>query len=199
MIFFSIADACRHLGIDPTTVHRWLAHAHLDLQAHPGDGRTHGLSEDHLRQLAPLAAAEPTASVSPARPSLPAELLALPQTLNTLHDQVTALQQQVAELTHLLHLHVHPPAPAPQAKATKRAAQPAPAAPRSRRAPTATTPPRTPVHVLPRVEWGGDGHDAVICPKLGVLTLESDSPAWFAWLATQSSFCRPTRARHCPS
>jgi hypothetical protein len=28
----------------------------------------------------------------------------------------------------------------------------------------------------------------VLCPKLGVLTLESASSAWFAWLATQSSF-----------
>jgi transposase-like protein len=46
MIFFSVADACRHLGIDPKTLHRWLAHAHLSLQAHPGDGRKHGLRED---------------------------------------------------------------------------------------------------------------------------------------------------------
>ena len=195
MIFLSVADACRHLGIDPKTLHRWLAHAHLSLQAHPGDARKHGLREDDLRQLArlhqralPLLPAVPPAPLSAARPSLPTELLALPQTLNALQDQVTALQQQVAELTHLLQPHVHPPAPAPQAKATQRAAHPAPAAPGSCRATTATTPPRKPVHVLPRVEWTSDGHYVVICPKLGVLTLESASPAWFAWLATQSAF-----------
>lgn len=28
----------------------------------------------------------------------------------------------------------------------------------------------------------------VICPKQGLLSLEPDSPQWFAWLATQSSF-----------
>jgi hypothetical protein len=196
MIFLSVADTCRHLGIDPKTLHRWLAHAHLSLQAHPGDARKHGLSEDDLRQLArlhqralPLLPALPPAPLSAARPSLPAELLALPQTLNALQDQLTALQQQVADLTHLLQPHIHPPAPAPQAKAAKQTPKPTAAAPRSRRAAAAaTTPPRKPVHVLPRVEWASDGHYVVICPKLGVLTLEPDSPAWFAWLARQSSF-----------
>jgi hypothetical protein len=193
MIFLSVADACRHLGIDPKTLHRWLAHAHLSLQAHPGDGRKHGLSEDDLRQLArlhqralPLLPAVPPASLSAAQPPLPAELLALPQTLRALHAQVTALQQQVADLTHLLQPHIHPPAPAPQAKAAKQTAKPAPAAPR--RAAAAITPPRKPVHVLPRVEWASDGHYVVLCPKLGVLTLEPDSPAWFAWKAPQSAF-----------
>jgi hypothetical protein len=28
----------------------------------------------------------------------------------------------------------------------------------------------------------------VICPKHGLLPFEPDAPAWFAWLATQSSF-----------
>jgi hypothetical protein len=196
MIVISIADACRHLGIDPKTLHRWLAHAHLDLQPHPGDGRKHGLSEDHLRQLArlhqralSLPPAVPPTPVSAARPPLPAELLALPQTLNALHAQLTALQQQVADLTHLLQPHMHPPAAAPQAKAAKQTPKPAAAAPRSRRAAAATPmPPRKPAHVLPRVEWASDGHYVVICPKLGVLTLEPTSPAWFAWLATQSAF-----------
>src|SRR5439155_1678304 len=132
---------------------------------------------------------QPPAPVSAALPSLPAALLALPQTLNALHAQVTALQQQVADLTHLLQPHIHPPAPAPQAKAAQQTPKPAAAAPRSRRAAAAaTTPPRKPIHVLPRVEWASDGHYVVICPKLGVLTLEPDSPAWFAWLARQSSF-----------
>jgi hypothetical protein len=196
MLFLSVADACRLLGIDPKTLHRWLAHAHLSLQAHPGDARKHGLSEDHLRQLArlhqralPLLPAEPPAPVSAARPPLPAEFLALPQTLSALHAQLTALQQQVAELTHLLQQHIHPPAPAPQAKTAKQTPKPAPAAPSSRRAAAAApTPPRKPVHVLPRVEWDGDGHYVVLCPQQGVLTFEPNSPAWFAWLATQSAF-----------
>src|SRR5207248_8703270 len=87
--------------------------------------------------------------------------------------------------------------PAPQAKAAKQTPKPAAAAPRSRRAAAAaTTPPRKPIHVLPRVEWASDGHYVVICPKLGVLTLEPDSPAWFAWLARQSSFRFVGRCGH---
>ena len=49
-------------------------------------------------------------------------------------------------------------------------------------------PPRKSVHVLPLVEWSSAGHYVVICPKLGLLALEPESSAWFAWLATQSSF-----------
>jgi len=49
-------------------------------------------------------------------------------------------------------------------------------------------PPRKPVHVLPLVEWSSAGHYVVICPQQGLLALEPESSAWFAWLATQSSF-----------
>ena len=186
MLFLSLADACRLLGIDPKTLHRWLAHAHLCLQPHPGDARKHGLSEDHLHLLArlhqralPTLPPETTAPVSAARPPLPTELLALPTTLGALQAQLTALQQQVADLTHLLQQHAHQPAipaaPAQQAMAAK--------------------PPREPTHVLPLVEYGSQGHYVVICPKQGLLALEPDSSAWFAWLATQSSFrgCRAHR------
>jgi len=194
MIFLSIADACRHLGIDPKTLRRWLTDAHLPLQPHLGDARKHGLSEDHLRLLArlhqrALPLLPPREPAGPVPAELPPQLLALPQTLSALHAQLTALQPQVAELTHLLQQHAHPPAPALSAKSAKRTPKLASSAPRSRRpASAATTPPRKPVHVLPRVEWASDGHYVVICPKLGVLTLEPASSAWFAWLATQSAF-----------
>jgi len=42
-----------------------------------------------------------------------------------------------------------------------------------------------------RLTAGGyarEGHYVVICPKQGLLTLEPESPEWFAWLATLSSF-----------
>jgi hypothetical protein len=196
MLFVSLADACRLLGIDPKTLRRWLAHAHLCLQPHPSDGRKHGLSEDHLRllarlhqrSLAPLPS-EPSTPVPAALPALPTDLLTLPATLGALHTQLAALQQQVAELSHLLEQHAHPTAPAPQARPARRTPTPAPPAPAARRAASAVaTPPRKPVHVIPRVEWASDGHYVVICPKQGLLALSLDSPAWFAWLATQPSF-----------
>ena len=54
MSFWSMADCCRHLGIDPKTLRRWLLQAQLPVQPHPTDGRKTGLSEQHLRQLASL-------------------------------------------------------------------------------------------------------------------------------------------------
>ena len=188
MTVLSLADACRLLGIDPKTLRRWLALAHLDLQPHPADARKQGLREDHLRQLARLhqrsLAALP--SHEPA-PVLPAALLTLPQTLAALQAQLAALQHQVAELSHRLEQGVHPSAPPAQARTARPA--PTPVAARAPRATSAaSTPPRKPVHVIPRVEWTSDGHYVVTCPKHGVLPLEPDTPVWFAWLAEQSSF-----------
>ena len=208
MLFVSIADACRLLGIDPKTLHRWLAQAHLSLQAHPGDGRKHGLSQDHLRQLARLhqrsLVALPSAEPAPPLPAaLPAQLLALPATLGALQAQLAALQQQVAELNHLLQQHAHqlaiPVAPTPQVRTAKRTSTctPASSAPGTRRTTSAAkAPPRKPVHVIPRVEWTPEGHYVVICPKKGLLSLEPDTPAWFAWLAEQSSFRFVGQAGH---
>lgn len=198
MLFLSVADACRLLGIDPKTLHRWLAQAHLCLQPHPGDGRKHGLSEDHLRLLARLhqrsLATLPSAEPAPPVPAAwPPPLLALPAALGALQTQLAALQQQVAELSQLLQQHAHQPAlpaaPAPQARTAQQTSKPASPAPRSRRtAAAATAPPRKPLHVIPRVEWSNAGHYVVLCPKLGLLTLEPESPAWFTWLETQSAF-----------
>ena len=44
------------------------------------------------------------------------------------------------------------------------------------------------MHVIPRVEYGEQGHYVVICPKHGLLPFEPDTPEWFAWLAEQDSF-----------
>ena len=38
------------------------------------------------------------------------------------------------------------------------------------------------------MEYGRDGHYVVICPKEGRLGFEPDSPEWFAWLESRSSF-----------
>ena len=189
MTLVSLADACRLLGIDPKTLHRWLALAHLELEPHPADARKHGVREEYLRQLADLhqrslaplpcsasAAVAPSACPSPA---LPTALLTLPQTLAALQAQLTALQQQVADLSHRLE----------QDRAPGRTARPPQAAARTPSRPwAASTPPRTPVHVIPRVEWDGQAGYVVLCPKHGLLPFAPDTPPWFAWLQEQSSF-----------
>jgi hypothetical protein len=192
MPFWSLADCCRHLGIDPKTLHRWLAQAQLPVQRHPTDGRKTGLREDHLRQLAVLhhrsLPALPQAAPPPLAPSDPAPLLALPEWLASLQAQLNAVQQQLAELTHLLHQPTPPALPAAAGSPPTRPSTPTPSASQSRSAAPARTPPRKPAHVIPLVEASQQGQYVVMCPRQGRLAFAPDSPEWFAWLATQSSF-----------
>lgn len=206
MTMVSIADACRLLGIDPKTLHHWLAQAHFDLQPHPADARKHGLRLDdvrhlahlHQRSLVALPSAEPAPSVSAV---WPAPLLALPATLDDVQAQIAALQQQVAELRHLLQPHAQPltipVAPAPQTRSapqTSPLASPACVTPRTASAAKATL--RKRVNVIPRVEWNGAGHYVVLCPQHGLLSIEPDTAPWFAWLAEQSAFRFVGKAGH---
>jgi hypothetical protein len=47
---------------------------------------------------------------------------------------------------------------------------------------------RAPSRVIPLIEYAADGTYVVISPELGELSLTPDSPEWFDWLATLSSF-----------
>jgi hypothetical protein len=208
MTVVSVAQACGCLGIDAKTLHRWLADAHLPLRRHPHDGRKKGvgmadlqtLARLHQRRLAPLAPELPV-SVPDEGLERSAALLALPEQLAALQTQISALQQQVTDLTRLLAQQAHQSAPevAPvqPSKPPKRSPQPLPAAARARPAPSArATASRQPAHVIARVESGADGRYAVICPKRGLLLVDPDSPAWFAWLAQQESFRFVGQAGH---
>lgn len=42
--------------------------------------------------------------------------------------------------------------------------------------------------ILPRIEYGAQGFYVLICPQAGVLSFPLDSPAWFDWLASLTSF-----------
>jgi len=190
MTLVSLAEATRRLGIDVKTLHRWLAEAQISLHSHPGDGRKKGLSDPDLQTLARLhhrnavsLSASPSVPVCSQMPPLPDALLAVPETLAVLQAQVAALHQQVAALTALLQLPVQPPPPAPQPKRP-----PSPTSPVPHARPAVAKTPAKPVHVIPRVEYGEEGHYVVICPKGGLLPFESDTPEWFAWVAEQDSF-----------
>ncbi len=202
MTFVSVAEAACHLGIDVKTLRRWLCDAQLSLQCHPHDGRKKGMSLEHLqvlarlhqRCLAPLFQ-EPPTPVKCEVPPLPAELLALPEQLCAMQAQLAALQQQVAALTCLLTESKPESArklPVPKPSNTVQPpAKPISPALRSRPAASATaktTAPAKPTHIIPRVEYGEQGHYVVICPKHGVLPFEPDTPEWFAWVAQQDSF-----------
>ncbi len=190
MTLLSVTDCCRLLAIDAKTLHRWLAQAQLPLQAHPSDARLKGLSRDHLLLVATAhhrrLAALPEELPALAAPPLPQDLLALLSTLSELPAQLAALQQQLSALTQLMAQAAVTPSPGPVL-----ALEPAapPAAVRSR--PAASRAPKPlpkPAHVLALVEYASEGHYVVICPKHGLLPFEPESPQWFAWLATLSSF-----------
>jgi hypothetical protein len=192
MIVVSFSEACRRLGIDTKTLHRWLAEAELSLQCHPVDGRKKGVSEEHLQALARfhhriLSGSEQPAPVPP--PTLPASLLALPEQLSAMQAELVTLQQHVAALTRLLT--ESKPEPVQKLPATRPSSTAKPKAQPAHSAKTfaaKTKTPAKPVHVIPRVEYGEDGRYVVICPKKGLLPLEPDTEAWFAWVREQDSF-----------
>jgi len=190
MTFVSLAQASHRLGIDVKTLHRWLADAQLPLQCHPHDGRKKGANEEHLQVLARLHQRRlaPSEEEGPAQlpcqiPTLPADLLSLPERLAVIQAQLVTLQQQVTDLTRLLQ-----PIPLAPTQTTS-TAKPPPKPTRSRAAASNSTktPPKL-VHVIPRVEYGEEGHYVVVCPKRGLLPFEPDTPEWFAWIAEQGSF-----------
>ncbi len=117
--------------------------------------------------------------------------------LSLLQAQVATLQAQVTELalalvrerTSPIVEHAAPllnPSPTPQIRAsapTPRSFSPLPSA--------ATTPsprPRPPSRALPLIEYRADGTYAVLSPTEGLLVFVPDSPEWFDWLATITSF-----------
>ncbi len=203
MPIIALTDCCRRLSIDAKTLRRWLVQAQLPLQRHPTDARLKGITGDHLRLLAtahhrslPALSGElpPLAPAGhPEAPPLPPELIGLLQTLSALPAQLAALQQQLAALTQEL---LRPPHESPATAAPAHAGQAGKGAPTGTKASTRSRPvtagapkrPGPPAHVLPLVEYGTAGHYVVICPQHGLLSLEPESSAWFAWLATLSSF-----------
>lgn len=202
MTLIALTHCCRLLAIDGKTLRRWLAQAQLPVQAHPEDARCKGLTSDQLLLLArahhrrlvalPQQGPAPTA-LAEMSPELSPELITAFQMLSALPAQIAALQQQVANLTALMQ--PHPPRPAvpiPHAQpkaARERKPTPSKASVRARPAASSrATPPLPPAQVLPLIEYGIEGTYVVICPIQGLLTLKPDTPQWFAWLATRSSF-----------
>lgn len=201
MTLISLTDCCRLLAIDAKTLRRWLYLAHFPLLPHPTDARIKAISAEQLYQVAtahrriladfPEAAPPPVQALLPQEPPpLSGELIDVLQTIPELSAQIVVLQQCLIELTHLLRpvpVLASPSQEEPTAMVAEPA--PAPATPRSLRTTSSSAKRlRAPAHVLPLVEYGTHGSYVIICPEHGLLTFEPDTPQWFAWLATCSSF-----------
>lgn len=198
MTLLSLADACRHLSVDPKTLRRWLAQAPFPLQPQPTERLRKGLTEQEVRWLAhahhrslpllPQQPAQPAPVPSTEPLALPDDLLAVFVALRALPTQLAALQEQLADLTHhLCSLAEAAPTARSRAGATTKTTT---SRGRSRgRSSSRSQPQRASgAQVLALVEYAGEGHYVVISPKGGVLPFEPESPSWFAWLATCTSF-----------
>jgi hypothetical protein len=195
MTMMSLADCCRHLAIDPKTLRRWLTQVPFTLQPQAHDARRTGLTEEQLRWLAqahhrslptflqepPLPAPVPSVEAL----TLLDDLRDLLQALRALPAQLAALQEQLADLNHCLAQ-----AAGPSATARSRSGATTTAASHRRSRAASRRQPQRPskAQVLAVVEYAGEGRYVVISPRGGLLPFEPGTPAWFAWLATCSSF-----------
>jgi hypothetical protein len=216
MSLFPLTDCCERLSVDPKTLRQWVKHAGLPLHAHPTDARIKCLTLPQVQQLAsahgrtlqphpvPPLGSDASTSVSGesqplTSPACPSEA-DLQRQLASLQAQVVLLQQQLAHLTSVLLL--GPQTPVDYARASLAVLMPptgslqpcSPALPQQQQTSQAQVGPRPhPAEsrrrpLLPLIEYGAAGSYVVICPREGELHLRPDSPEWFAWLASVSSF-----------
>lgn len=159
-----------------------------------------GLAAEQGKPL-PAVASEPAHRA--ALLSAPAAPLAdLLQQLSQLHTQVATLQHQLAGLAlellqertgryeqrlHTLEGLLSQTLESFQAPQETDMADPlAPSPPPARRLLPAEVRARSRVTAL--IAYGAQGQYVAVCPKLGVLSLTPDSPEWFDWLASLTSF-----------
>ena len=214
MMLLPFADCCLWLGVDPKTFRLWLKAANLSCCVHPADARLKCLTPSQLQHLADLhgrCLPHPlpgTSEDAASRSSAPEALVLAPDAdlrhqVTRLQAHVTALSQQVAELALALLRERDARGPertsqlktplsslmaqllsVPQADAAALASRPPGAVPSEVLAERALAPSRA----LALIEYWAEGTYGIISPTEGVLALVPDSPAWFDWLATLSSF-----------
>lgn len=216
MTLVPLNECCLRLGVDPKTLRLWLKAAQLSCCLHPIDARLKCLTLAQLQQLAELhgrplpssllgtapqtvamSASAPAADLGPSLPDTDD----LHQQLNRLCQQVTTLQTQVTELALALlrqsFAHQPPTSTVPVLAPSVPACTPTQDSVRGSARVKASTPsmveplpepPRTRSRALPLIQVRTDGSVVVISPTQGVLPLVTDSPAWFAWLASLTAF-----------
>jgi len=211
-------DCCTLLGITPKTLRQWVRQAQMHFVAHPTDARLKCLTQPQVQQLAAQHARPLPWPASPppdSQASLPAcensgslgvsEVAALAQQLAHLERSVTTIQEQMAALVlevarerprsaesrvsvlealaqHLLGSAPLPPL-VPQTSGANEAE--ATAGPGRRLVPAEV---QARSRVTPLIEYGAQGGYVLVCPREGTLPFAPDSPEWFDWLASLTSF-----------
>jgi hypothetical protein len=203
MTLIAQAECCTMLGIDPKTLRNWLKCADLSFAAHPTDARLKCLTEAQVQQLASLH--QRPLPLIPTAPLPSAAEADLRQTMLHLQAQVASLQEQLTHLAlevlrerelrseqRLRALEaLVPPAAKPHSSSSaqdKTTAGALPATPPAPASPSRPAPVRTGSRALPLIASTATGTYVIICPTRGELSFAPDSPEWFDWLATLSSF-----------
>ena len=187
MDLFPLSQVAPLLGIDPKTLRRWLHEAALTVVPHPEDARQKCLSLTHIQQLAdahgrclpPALSSAPTPAPPVPPPDVLAQLAQMQQHLFTLQEQVTRLSLALLQVSQ-----VRPSPPLPPPSAPPSPSSPA-ALPPVLEVPPA---PRRASRAVPMIAFTADGGYQVVDPDKGVLALSADSPHWFAWLASTTTF-----------
>jgi hypothetical protein len=217
MMTVPVATGARLLGIHPKTLRHWLTTAHLPLVVHPTDARIRCVTQAALLEVAslhsrPLPDLSPGATLEQDTASggaaesphgAPAASLAdMLHQLSQVQAHVATLQHYLVRLTlDLLHertgdsdqrfqtleaLVSHPLASLqPLQQATMGNPSPPSPHPERRLLPVEV---RARSRVTALIEYGAQGQYVAVCPRLGVLSLLPDSPEWFDWLASLTSF-----------
>jgi hypothetical protein len=213
MTSLSFIECCHLLDVDPKTLRQWLAQAQMSQHAHPTDARIKCLTGEQVYALAnlhdrvlqagqlPLASAGPKPDETQSQPSPPSSPDAyLRARLAQMEAQVAMLQSPLTNLTlqllrerehrtesRLLALKAQPfshgelSLASPTGSAVSVPEQPA-------IPPFACHPTEKRAPLIPLIEYGARGRYVLICPEEGELHITPDSPEWFAWLASLSSF-----------
>jgi hypothetical protein len=212
MTSLSLADCCRLLAIDPKTLRQWLAQAQMALHTDPANAKIKCLEVEQVQTLArlhsrvlqlPAAASAATATTFQAQSQmLPTTL---PDTdlrvrLAQMEAQVATLQAQLTDLTlqllrereqrteqRLLALEAQQtgtdeyPFASQAGPVLSLPYQPA-------MPPLVCHPTERRNRLIPLIEYGARGRYVLISPEEGEVLITPDSPEWFAWLASLSSF-----------
>ena len=215
MTSLSFIECCHLLAIDPKTLRQWLAQAKMSLHAHPTDARVKCLTSEQVHLLASLhgrvlqlppnglalASASPKPDEAQSR-VLPTTLpdADLRERLVQMEVQVATLQAQLTDLALQLlqerELRTQQLLLDLQARFTSTGEHAlAPLAGSAQLLPCQPAMPLLACHptekrsrLIPLIEYGARGCYVLICPEQGELHITPDSPEWFAWLASLSSF-----------
>lgn len=200
MTSLAFTECCHRLSVTPKTLRQWLAQAEMSLHPHPTDARITCLTSEQLQQLATLhgRVLHPSGTPLVGDGLLPGETpdADLRTRLVKLESQVATLQTQLTDLTLQL-LREREQRTEEQLEAARASAdQPSvlfsgvsPAVSHQPVLPALVCHPtqqRTPL--IPLIEYGAKGRYVLISPGEGELAITPDSPEWFAWLASLSSF-----------